>query len=123
MVVIDRGRTAEDEVAPGVEANARLTGSTAAVLLILLAVEGVTILEVSNLGWVQLYRPPRSSSRSVRNDKRCDVHAVKSLTSEAGLRERETNRCSSVLCPERHSAPEAHGRRTRGLAPVHSDVG
>ena len=49
MVVIDRGRTAEDEVAPGVEANARLTGSTAAVLLVLLAVEGVTILEVGNL--------------------------------------------------------------------------
>ena len=48
MAVIDRGRAAE-EVAPGVEANARLTGSTAAVLLILLAVEGVTILDVSGL--------------------------------------------------------------------------
>jgi hypothetical protein len=49
MAVIDGGRTAEKEVAPGVEANARLTGSIAAVLLILLAVEGVTILEVSSL--------------------------------------------------------------------------
>jgi hypothetical protein len=38
-----------EQVAPGVEANARLTGSTAAVLLILLAVEGVTVLEVSSL--------------------------------------------------------------------------
>jgi hypothetical protein len=33
-------------VAPGVEANARLTGSVAAALLILLAVEGVTIVEI-----------------------------------------------------------------------------
>jgi hypothetical protein len=49
MALIDAGPTAEDEVAPGVEANARLTGSTAAVLLVLLAIEGVTILEVSNL--------------------------------------------------------------------------
>jgi len=49
MAVIDGGRTAEEEVAPGVEANARLTGSIAAVLLVLLAVEGVTILEVSSL--------------------------------------------------------------------------
>jgi len=49
MRVIDGGRAAPEEVAPGVEANARLTGSTAAVLLILLAIEGVTILEVSSL--------------------------------------------------------------------------
>ena len=33
----------------GVEANARLTGSTAAVLLVLLAVEGVTVIEVGKL--------------------------------------------------------------------------
>ena len=47
MAVINGDRTAEEEVAPGVEANARLTGATAAVLLILLAVEGVTVLEVT----------------------------------------------------------------------------
>jgi len=47
--VIDGDRAVMEEVAPGVEANARLTGSTAAVLLILLAVEGVTVLEVSSL--------------------------------------------------------------------------
>jgi hypothetical protein len=33
----------------GVEANARLTGATAAVLLVLLALEGVTIIEVGRL--------------------------------------------------------------------------
>ena len=38
-----------EELDAGVEANARLTGSTAAVLLVLLAVEGVSILEVSQL--------------------------------------------------------------------------
>jgi len=48
MALIDGDRTAV-EASLGVEANARLTGSTAAVLLILLAVEGVTILEVSSL--------------------------------------------------------------------------
>ena len=48
MALIEGDRTAA-EVSLGVEANARLTGSTAAVLLILLSVEGVTILEVSNL--------------------------------------------------------------------------
>jgi hypothetical protein len=37
------------ESASGVEANARLTGTTAALLLVLLAVEGVTVLEVSRL--------------------------------------------------------------------------
>jgi hypothetical protein len=35
-----------EELAPNVEANARLTGSTAAVLLVLLAIEGVTIFEI-----------------------------------------------------------------------------
>jgi hypothetical protein len=39
----------ERAVHAGVEANARLTGSTAAVLLVLLAVEGVTILEIGRL--------------------------------------------------------------------------
>jgi len=48
VALIGGDRTAV-EVSLGVEANARLTGSTAAVLLILLAVEGVTILEVSSL--------------------------------------------------------------------------
>jgi hypothetical protein len=38
-----------DELTGGVEANARLTGSTAAVLLVLLAVEGITIVEVGKL--------------------------------------------------------------------------
>jgi hypothetical protein len=38
-----------DERTWGVEGNARLTGSTAAVLLVLLAVEGVTIIEVGKL--------------------------------------------------------------------------
>ncbi len=49
MAVIDDDRAAAAGIAPGVEANARLTGSAAAVLLILLAVEGVTILEVDRL--------------------------------------------------------------------------
>ncbi len=38
-----------DDVAWGVEGNARLTGSAAAVLLVLLALEGVTILQVGSL--------------------------------------------------------------------------
>jgi hypothetical protein len=49
MALIKDDRTAVEEVSPGVEANARLTGATAAVLLILLAVEGVTVLEVDSL--------------------------------------------------------------------------
>ena len=48
MAVRERD-TANDDLALGVEANARLTGSTAAVLLVLLAVEGVTVLQVSRL--------------------------------------------------------------------------
>jgi hypothetical protein len=42
-----RGRTSSAD--QGVESNARLTGTTAAVLLVLLAVEGVTILRVRSL--------------------------------------------------------------------------
>src|SRR6516225_8981823 len=45
MAVVDGERVAE-ELAPNVEANARLTGSTAAVLLVLLAVEGFTIFQI-----------------------------------------------------------------------------
>ena len=48
-MAVTNGERLVDDVASGVEANARLTGSTAAVLLILLAVEGVTILEVDSL--------------------------------------------------------------------------
>jgi len=48
MAVRERA-TAHDDTASGVEANARLTGSTAGVLLVLLAVEGITVLEVSQL--------------------------------------------------------------------------
>src|SRR5579864_4064812 len=42
-------RPAEPETDEGVEANARLTGSTAAILLVLLAAEGVTLLRVHSL--------------------------------------------------------------------------
>ena len=42
-------------VASGVEGNARLTGSVAAVLLVLLAVEGVTIVEVGTLLRVHVF--------------------------------------------------------------------
>ncbi len=48
MAVRQASQPCED-LAPGVEANARLTGSAAAVLLVLLAVEGVTLLEVGRL--------------------------------------------------------------------------
>jgi hypothetical protein len=48
MVVRDRDRV-HDDTGSGVEANARLTGSTAAVLLVLLALEGITVLELSRL--------------------------------------------------------------------------
>src|SRR6516162_11181634 len=48
MAVRERA-TAHDDTASGVEANARLTGSTAAVLLVLLAAEGVTVLSVHSL--------------------------------------------------------------------------
>lgn len=49
MAVINRDRATVDKVERGVEANARLTGSTAAVLLILLAAEGFTLLKVEGL--------------------------------------------------------------------------
>lgn len=39
----------DDGDAPGVEANARLTGMTAAVLLVLFAAEGLTILRITSL--------------------------------------------------------------------------
>jgi hypothetical protein len=39
----------------GVEANARLTASTAVVLLVLLAVEGVTILRVGRMLWLHVF--------------------------------------------------------------------
>jgi hypothetical protein len=48
MAVRQESQASED-LAAGVEANARLTGSAAAVLLVLLAVEGVTVLEVGRL--------------------------------------------------------------------------
>ena len=45
-----RGRRAlEEPDAPGPEGNARLTGSTGAVLFVLLAVEGVTVLSIRSL--------------------------------------------------------------------------
>jgi hypothetical protein len=48
MAVAERDAVSGD-LTSGVEGNARLTGSTAAVLLVLLAIEGVTILEVNRL--------------------------------------------------------------------------
>jgi len=39
----------EESDAPGVEANARLTGMTAAVLLVLFAIEGLTLFRISSL--------------------------------------------------------------------------
>ncbi len=43
------GGLTQSDTDAGVEANARLTGSTAAVLLVLLAAEGVTVLRVHSL--------------------------------------------------------------------------
>jgi hypothetical protein len=48
MAVAERSTQSED-VEWGVEANARLTGSVAAVLFVLLAIEGFTILEIGRL--------------------------------------------------------------------------
>jgi hypothetical protein len=48
MAVVDENRSARQR-RHGVEANARLTGSTAALLLVLLAVEGITIVEIGRL--------------------------------------------------------------------------
>jgi len=45
------GRRAPD----GVESNARLTGATGAVLLVLLAAEGVTILRIRGLLWAHVF--------------------------------------------------------------------
>ena len=47
-----RGTHADDA---GVESNARLTAMTAAVLLVLLAVEGVTVLRVHSLLWLHVF--------------------------------------------------------------------
>lgn len=49
MSIATPRRRREQREAPGVEANARLTGSTAAVLLVLLAAEGLTILRIQPL--------------------------------------------------------------------------
>ena len=46
-------RTGTDDA--GVESNARLTAMTAAVLLVLLAVEGVTVLRVHSLLWLHVF--------------------------------------------------------------------
>ncbi len=54
MAVSERGRTAQT-ASTGVEANARLTGSVAAVLLVLLALEGVTLLELGSLLRVHVF--------------------------------------------------------------------
>jgi hypothetical protein len=47
-----RGKGTDDA---GVESNARLTAMTAAVLLVLLAVEGVTLLRVHSLLWLHVF--------------------------------------------------------------------
>jgi hypothetical protein len=48
-MAVKQAERAPEAVAPGVEANARLTGSVAAVLLVLLALEGVSIVEIGSM--------------------------------------------------------------------------
>ena len=55
VAVSERRQTAELTAAAGVEANARLTASVAVVLLVLLALEGVTLLQLGSLLRVHVF--------------------------------------------------------------------
>ena len=51
----DRHRRTDTRASDGVESNARITGATGAVLLVLLAAEGITILRIRGLLWAHVF--------------------------------------------------------------------